>query len=171
MLKLRLKSKIMLFIFLSSFSYLQAQEYQVPTDYHLEEAADYDNHKDDFIEGVNWLISNPPDQEVPKRKAISQFLMQWMSGTPLVTVELNANILTFAESSPDLFMIYMASWTKAGLESGEKENMIEGNMAGLNAAIDYYIAHKDKLGKDSNMEKYKKLRAKGKLKAFVEENV
>lgn len=143
-----------------------SQDFEVP-EYELEAAEDYAEYEDDVIAGFNWLVSNAPDHEVAKRAEVSKFLLAWMTGSPNVSIVIDAEVLTFMNSSPTMLVVFLGGWTKYALENDAYDDAYQGSLAGLNAVVAYYSAYKDKLGKDKNIEKYVKMKSKGKLEAFV----
>ena len=67
----------------------------------------------------------------------------------------------------ECLVIFLGAWNKLALEKRDINN-IDGNIAGLEAMILFYTKNKVFLGEDKNIEKYVKLKEKGKLKSFIE---
>ena len=164
-----MKRTFFLLLFSLFITGLFAQEFEVPENVVLKNKEDYAQYEDEFIHGFNWLIATPADQEIVKQKQVNAFLLMWLTGSPNVSVEIREDVLTFMESSPDLLMVFLGGWGKYALESKDYDNMVAGNLAGLNAVMDYYEKNLDVIGKDKNIEKYLKLKAKGKLEDHVKE--
>jgi hypothetical protein len=60
--------------------------------------------KEEFIQSekkvlatINWLENTPLDQDEKKHQEQYAFLTAWITNSPTVTIELNANVLTFKE--------------------------------------------------------------------------
>lgn len=166
-----MKKILLLSIALLFASGIFAQEFEVPKDYKLVIAEDYAPYEQDIIKCVDWLTKTPLNEQTEKRKEANAFLLKWIEGSPNVLIEIKGEIITFMGSSPDLLMIFLGGWTKYSLESRDFENKVEGNMAGLEAIIDFYIKNKKIMSKDKNVEKYIKMKKNDTLKAFVEQNV
>jgi hypothetical protein len=149
---------------------LFAQDYQVPQNLKLNKAEDYAQYEQDVINCVNWLMKTPVQEQANKRKEANAFLMKWLTGSPNVQIEIKEKIVTFMKSSPDLLMVFMGGWAKYSLESRDFKNKVFGNLAGIDAIIEFYTKNKSKMPKDKNVEKYIKMRDKGTLKEFVEKN-
>lgn len=158
---------LLLFFALAAFP-LFAQDFSVPEGYRLEKADDYSGYEQDVIDCVEWMLRTPLNEEVAKRKEAEKFLFKWISGSPTVSVDINPSILTFMESSPSLLIIFLGGWTKYALETGEYNNKVGGNLAGLEAVIGFYEGNRHYMEKDKNVEKYIKLKAKGRLREQVE---
>ena len=146
-----------------------AQEFDVPVNYKFEKADDFARYEPSVVQAIHWINETPLDQDGSKRKEINAFLLQWMSGSPTVHLEIKQEIVTFV-GSPDLLMIFMGGWTKYSLESKDFNNKVAGNLAGVEAVIAFYQKNRKAIGKDKAVEKYIKLKDSGKLQAYIEQN-
>ena len=162
--------RLTLTVIFAAFTFgLVAQDFEVPQNYKFEKAEDYAAYEKDVINCFNWLMNTPINEEASKRKEANAFLFKWMSGSPNVHLEIKPGIVTFM-NQPDLFMIFMGGWTKYSLESKDFDDKVEGNMAGINSVIKFYSKNKDLIKKDKNVEKYIKMKEKGKLRNYIKDN-
>ena len=148
---------------------VNAQAFEVPKNYKLESAEDYDSHEKDIINCVNWLANTPVNEQADKRKEANAFLLKWVSGSSKVHIELKQEIATFMDDG-DLLMIFMGSWTKYSIESGDFNNKVKGTTAGIESVIDFYTKNKGMISKNKGVEKYLKMKEKGTLKEYIEKN-
>ncbi len=146
-----------------------AQEFELPDQYKFEKAADYATYESHVIQAIDWINETPLNQEENKRKETNAFLLKWISGSPTVHLEIKQEIVTFIDS-PDLLMIFMSGWTKYALQSKDFNNKVEGSLAGVEAVIAFYEKNRQSMKKDKAVEKYVKLKANGKLRAYIVEN-
>jgi hypothetical protein len=147
------------------------QDFQVPKNYKLAKNEDFAKYEKDIIACVNWLETSPLNKEPEKRKEANAFLLSWITGSPTVSVGINANIVNFNENNPELLMIFMGGWTRSVLESKPQDNdQVKGNVAGLRSVIKVY-----KMGngivKDKKIEKLFKLEEGQELNKYVEEQL
>jgi hypothetical protein len=149
---------------------LIAQEYEVPRNYVLDKNDDYTKYEDDILKSIEWLISTPIKIQPEKRKEVNLFVIKWLTGSPNVSVEIKTEIVTFMKPNPELLMIFMCGWTKYSLESKDYKNKLMGTQKGLEAVIDFYIKNKENLKKDSNVEKYIKMKEKGTIEEYIRKN-
>lgn len=163
-MKLILSTALVLSLALS----LSAQEYEVPK-YNLKKAGDFAQYEKDVIGAVNWLMDTPVDAQPDKRKEVNKFLVEWISGSPNVSIEIKQEIVTFMSPNADLLVIYMGGWTKYVLETKDTDKQ-KGTLNGLEYVIQFYQKNKDKLKRDKNVEKYIGMKEKGKLEDFVKKN-
>lgn len=120
------------------------------------------------INTINWLEDTPVDQQTDKRKLLNALLIAWITNSPTVTLEINANILTFNKKNPDLLIIFMGGWTKYALANAYSKDNVKGSVAGIKSAIKVYKM-KNGLKNDKEMEKLITLDEKGELENWVKE--
>lgn len=167
-LKLYYDKKIFtLAVLLCSFTTIQAQEFKVQN-YVLEKAEDYAKYEQDVVAATKWLIETPINTEADKRAKVNAFLLKWFEGTPSITFNINADIVTFIEESPESFMIYLAGWASYCIENNDYKNELQGNIRGIESVIAFYNANKKTTGKIKTIERYKKLKKKGKLEKHLQ---
>lgn len=159
---------------------LSAQTFEVPENYHLNVKTDYEFYEPVVVKCVDWLIATPIDQEQDKRKAAYKFLLQWCIGSPTVHINVNTDIIFDIrdERVPNYLLIFMGGWAKDAIESDarhttiasskeSKDEMLAGNVAGLEAVLAFYETNKGLVPANENIEKLLKLQQKGRLEKYV----
>jgi hypothetical protein len=136
-----------------------SQEFEIPKNLKLEKESDYAKYEVDVLNGINWLENTGIKDQLAKRKNTSAFLMQWMTGTPSVSIGLQAFQTKLTEKNPDLLITFLGGWTKFAIENpSEKEDVIKANIAGFQSLIKVYSANKGSgIKKDKKIEKLIKL--------------
>lgn len=164
--------KIVFFIFSAfifiSFQNTLAQEFEVPTYYKFENIEDYGFYREDAINAINWLETTPLNEEPEKRELINQFLFQWLSGSPSISINIHPYVMDLSNENPDYLMVFMGGWAKHQMQYEEKNNL-KLNMLGIYSIIKLY-----KLGgvnKDKNLENLIKMDEKGNLEKWVQEKI
>jgi hypothetical protein len=147
---------------------IYSQNFEVPKNPKLEKPEDYAAYEQVVVNCVNWLMNTPINEQTEKRRESNAFLLMWLTGSPNVNIEINQQIVTFMASSPELLMIFMGGWAKQALETKEPKNKIAGNLAGLEAVIEFYTKNKAKMGKDKNVEKFIKMKEDRTLREYIE---
>jgi hypothetical protein len=147
-----------------------AQDFEVPKNLKLDKPDDYALYEKDVLNCINWLMSTPINEQAEKRKEANAFFIMWLTGTPNVQVDINSKIVNFMKSSPDLLIIFMVGWTKYSIETQDSKDKVAGNLAGIEAVIEFYSKNKANMKKDKNVEKYIKMKEDGTLKEFIEKN-
>jgi hypothetical protein len=146
-----------------------AQDFEVPKNYKLETSKDYDTYEKDIVNCVNWLTNTAVNVQTDKRKEANAFLLKWLSGSSKVHIEIKQEIVTFMDNG-ELLMIFIGSWAKYSLESGDFNNKIKGTSAGLESVIDFYTKNKGLIPKNKGVDQYLKMKEKGTLKEYIEKN-
>lgn len=136
---------------------------------HLETKEDYTKYAQKAIEDFNWLFETPLGVNPEKRKKKNAFLMQWMSGSPDVSIVLSEKIIPYMDCS-DCLMIFMGGWSKYTLET-DKFSKLKANLAGTESVIEFYMFNRSKIEKNKDIEKFIKLKEKGKLEKYIESNM
>lgn len=118
--------KNVLFVVLMSFFSgitVSAQDYAVPQNYKLEDKEDYATYEPQVKETIDWLLQTPLGKNGTKRKEANTFLMAWLSGSPTVSININADFIFF-KTNPELLMIFIAGWTKYSLENDYSKDQL-----------------------------------------------
>ncbi|QHI38717.1 hypothetical protein IMCC3317_41110 [Kordia antarctica] len=162
-----MKKLVSLFVVLCVISTSYAQEFELPKNYKLVKAEDYDTYAQDFVKATKWITNTPLSEETTKRKDTYAFIMKWLQGSPKVSITISQDIATFIESS-DCLIVYMAGWGAYCVENDDYKDNLKGNVSGIESVISFYNRNKGLLGKIKAVEKYKKLQKKGKLASYIE---
>lgn len=117
-----------------------AQTYQAPTGYTLKAAEDYSRYDAQVIEAVNWLEATPPTKETEQRQPTNQFLMQWMSGTPAVSVQLQEYVMEVTNKDANLLMLFMSGWSRYQLQHPETKDAVLLNTEAIKTVLKGYQA-------------------------------
>lgn len=169
-MKKRLVFLIML-LFVICVNQVKSQDFEVPKDYVLVAKGDYAKYEKDIIACANWMESSPLDKDEAKRKDANTFFMKWLTGSPTVTINLNADLIVkYTEKNPDLLIIFMAGWTRYSLQNNYSKDQQKGYFEGYKSIFNVY---KKGLGikKDKNLEKLIKIYDNGELENWIKENV
>ncbi len=155
---------IVICIGLSSFASAQDLLTGVP-----KKAEDYKATEPQVIATINWLEATPVTEQTDKRKQQSSLLVQWLMGSPSVTIELNAYIMDYCEKNTELLTAFMGGWTKYVLENNYSKDVFQGNLAGLKSLIKVYKA--GGLKKDKKVQSLIKMEDEGKLEDWLKEQL
>ncbi len=129
---------------------------------------EFKNSEKNVLATINWLQISPVEQDVEKRKIQNAYLIAWVSNSPTVTLELNANILTFTKKNSELLILFMAGWTKYALENNYSKDTFNGTLAGVKSVLNFYKKNPS-LKKDKEVQKLIDLETKGELEKWVKE--
>ncbi len=161
--------KITITAFLLSLNFvLMAQESQLLNEL-PETQEEFIASEKNVLGTINWLENTPINEQEDKHKAQYALFVAWLTNSPTVSVEVNANILTFTNKNSELLIFFMAGWTKYSLENNYSEDVVQGNLAGIHSAIDIFKTGGFK--KDKKMQKLIELDDKDELERWVIEQL
>lgn len=135
-----------------------------------EKAEEYKATEANVIATVNWLDRTAIGTETDKRKEQSAYLIAWISGSPTVTLELNAYIMDYTKKNSDLLISFMGGWTKYALENDYSKDAVQGNLAGIRSMIAVYTAGGD-IKKDKSMQALVDIDKSGELEDWVKKQI
>jgi hypothetical protein len=167
---MRISSFLLLcsFFFLSKNSF--AQDFNVPESYHFSSKEDYATYEKDIIGAARWLLATPLNEQEAKRKEVSSFVVQWISGSPTVTIALYPIISDFEKKNQGMMMIYLASGARYVLENGYSKDNRAIEKAALLDMISVYQTGKG-INNDKKMEKLIKAKEENKLDDWLDHNM
>ena len=162
------KMKILICFLFCAVS-LFAQEVEIPDDVRLKTAEDYKQTEQLVINSAQWLVTHTISYNPKKRKEINTFLMEWMSGSPSVSIELISGVVPV--NCADCLMSFMSGWTKYSLENNYSKDKVECALAGVKNVIAFYTNNKSEIGEKSDIENLIKKNKNGKLKKYIESRI
>ena len=152
--------------FAGNATHAQTTDFEVPKNVVLESPADYAIYETEVIAAANWIEETDLDREPQKRKMVNGFLMQWIAGSPDITINLVSPITDLAENNPDLLILYMSGYTRYYLQNKATATPAGGTEAGLRSMLKVY--RKDiAINRNKDMEKLSKAEKGGKIKDFM----
>lgn len=143
---------------------------QENTAYSLETKEDYAKYEEEVIKAYDWLLKTPLGTKTENRRSVNAFLIKWLTGSPNVSIVLSDKIVTYVDCG-ECLAIFMGAWAKYSLESRDFKNKFQGNLAGTQGVIEFYLKNKKVLGKNKSIEKLIKLKDKNKLRNFIKSNI
>ena len=156
---------VLLFALFISFK-ASAQTYEVPKNYRLKSTDDYAKYEPDIIKTADWMQQTSWTDQSKKIDAAIQFFLDWVRGTPAVTVNLGQPSLSLSDKNPQLGFTYMSQFSKYALLHKEKFDHTKANVAALRAVIAKYNMEPSRR-KDEDIENLIQLDREGRLEEWV----
>jgi hypothetical protein len=152
-------------LLVSSTTLAQTASSPVPTDYSLKAAADYDRYAPQVLATINWLETSPLPNDNEERRAANTFLVQWISGSPTVSVAIEEYVTNLSQQDGALLIAFMGGWTRYALQNPGSKDKLALATAGIKGMLATYKA-KNGTG-NKKLEELEILSAKGKLSDWV----
>jgi hypothetical protein len=166
-----MKKILTLIMVIAAFSLTAtAQKYDVPENYVLKDKADYAPYETQFINTTDWLQATPWTEEADKRAVANKFLMEWMTGSPSVSIPIGHTVIELTQKNDDLLLTFMCFYAKYTLQHKDNFDKNKASFEAIKAVLDKYTlekAHK----KDSKIEKLIKINLEGNLESWVTKNL
>jgi len=157
---------LLIALFLSVCLCTYAQDFEVPQNYILKEKGDYAKYQADVLKAIDWLQKTSWAGQAEKRKQVNGFLIEWMTGSPTVSIEIGSGVTKLADKNNNLLIVYMAGYTKYVLENASDSDKNRPKIAGVKAVLEKYKSDSS-LKKDKALDKLVQLEKDGKLEDWV----
>lgn len=161
---------LLLFLFTFLFCKVaEAQEFNMPPDITKLSLEDCDKYRGDIINCIKWLQNSPVAKDKDKRHVADAFLLNWISHSKELNIELLPYLDKITDVDPELISLFMGGWALNVLEK-HNNDMLEGNYAGLTSILNYYDSDKG-IARNELMDKLLKKEKSGKLKEWIQEQM
>jgi hypothetical protein len=156
-----------LFIGLTSFIKVNAQkEFEVPQSVELKTKDDYAKYETAIIEAAKWLEETDLNKEADKRQQVNSFIIQWISGSPTVSVDITEQLAKVYGKNVQLLALYLASYSKEYLENKNTATKFSATKAGLISMMNVYKKGIE-ISKSKEMDKLIKMTSDNKLDEYI----
>ena len=168
----------------------RGQEVLIPYDYTKTSPQELHIYEQNVLDCVEWLVNTPVDEQPADRQAVRKFVLEWIEATPSVAVYLDPQLMDFTKDSQymeEILTVYAGGYlsgllrdkdTRGNLESSAsdvaypkgltKADRIKGATSAIETSLEFYDLNKDKLGRNSTLEKYKEMLDDGTLREHIE---
>lgn len=152
-----------------NFTTLYAQlKFDVPQNVELKSKEDYSKYETTVIDAANWLEETDLNKETEKRQQVNSFVIQWVSGTPDITVDLTEQLGKIYGKNAQLLTVYMASYAKNFLENKNSATKFTATKAGLISIMNVYKKGIE-ITKSKEMDKLIRLTEGNKLDDYIKD--
>ena len=161
---------ICLIFTLTSVLVVRAQTtFEVPQNVELKSKGDYTKYEPQVIDAAKWLEQTGLDKEIDKRKEVTSFVLQWISGSPTISIAITEKLAKIYGKNGQLLGIYLASYARNFLENKNTATKFSATKAGLTSMMNVY---KKGIGitKSKEMDKLINLTDENKLDDYINKN-
>ena len=113
-------------------------KFELPKNIELKTKEDYTKYQGTVVGAEKWMEETDLDQQTEKRQAINQFIVQWVAGSPTVTISLDESLAQLTEKNPDLLALYLASYSKYIIEHKNDPSNFNAARAALTSISKVY---------------------------------
>lgn len=146
---------VMIFSIATVGTYYAQTEFELPENVKLKNKEDYEKYEEDFVNAAKWLEETDLNKETEKRQKVNAFVIEWISGSPTISVEISAELGKIYGDNAQLLGVYLASYGRHCIENKES-TQFSATKAALLSMITVYKKG-IKITKSKEMEKILKL--------------
>lgn len=165
-----MKRLSILIILFFSFNLLSAQEFIVPKNYSFTYPEDYKKYESEIAKCIDYLYQLPLDSQIVKRKEASAFFINWIYGTPDVSVVIYKDVIPFI-TDQTLFEIFLCGYVKKVFELQDDKQLRACYQEGIIYVINYYEKNRSNLKYRGSVKKYARMHKNGKLEGFLRKHI
>lgn len=88
-------------------------------------ADDYIKEKDCVKKTLRWLCNTPLGMEIQQRSYANAYVMEWIAGTPLFTLEIETRYLYFINEHPELLYSFIHGMAYYKLDHPEEKDRLK----------------------------------------------
>ncbi|MBD0331996.1 MAG: hypothetical protein ICV66_05015 [Chitinophagaceae bacterium] len=154
---------------LTSILTVQGQtKFEVPQNVELKTKDDYAKYETAISEAAKWLEETDLNKETEKRQQVNAFVLQWVSGSPTINVDINEQLGKIYGKNAQLLGVYLASYARNFLENKSAATKFSATKAGLISMMNVYKKGIE-ISKSKEMDKLIKLTDENKLDDYINE--
>jgi hypothetical protein len=153
-------------LFLAPYKANTQVVFDVPVDYKLDKPKDYDQYEDEVILASKWLEETDLDKETEKRKEVNGFVLNWVQGSPKVSVMLSEKLMEIIKKNEQLLIIYMGSFTRYKLERKDDTSDFNATKYAVQSLIAIYKKGIE-MKKNKDMAELLKYDEEGRLNEYL----
>ncbi|HET9505955.1 MAG TPA: hypothetical protein VFO93_20580 [Hymenobacter sp.] len=156
-------------LLVSTTTLAQTTPSPVPASYSFKAASDYDRYVPQVLATIDWLETSPLPNDSEERRAANTFLVQWISGSPTVSVAIEEYVSDLSYNDGALLIAFMGGWTRHALQNPGTKDKLALATAGIQNML---ATHKAQSGTgNKKLEEVGALAVKGKLPEWVKKHV
>jgi hypothetical protein len=145
------------------------KDFEVPKSIELKTKEDFAKYENDIVEAAKWLEATDLNKEKEKHQEVNAFVIQWISGSPDISINITSKLGDIYGENPPLLLLYMASYARHFIENKNTATKQSGIKAGILSIINTYKKGIE-IKKSNEMDKVIKLTAKNKLDEYIKDN-
>jgi hypothetical protein len=123
---------ILLFVTVSFSGWTQRTKCpEIPEKYVWEKPQDYKRDSVFVSECLSWLCQAPLYNNLECRSRVNIFVMEWLAGTPHMTIDVDSKALPFTDENPELLYTFIHGMALYKMKNKSCEDVHEMRIHGL----------------------------------------
>lgn len=138
----------------------------LPEKYRWITAEDYTKDRELVKKTLRWLCVTPLSEDIRVRALANAFVLEWLAGTPEITMNVRTKVLNFPDEHPELLLTFMHGMAYYALSHPKENNEVKMYEAGIKTVVDLSGQSKE-LSKLSRIKDFERMMKKGKLTLYL----
>lgn len=143
---------------------------KIPESYKWETPEDYMKDRELVKKTLKWLCVTPYSEDIRMRALANAFVLEWLAGTPELTLNVKSEILGFPDEHPQLLLTFIHSMALYVLNHPKEQDEIKKYEAGIQTVVDLSMKSKE-LSKLAKVKEFEKMIRRSKLKKYLQESL
>jgi len=158
---------LMVFAFLPKVNFGQlGQCPDLPKTYHWQVAEDYAKDRELVKKALRWLCVTPISEDLRDRALANAFVLEWLAGTPEITLDVRTKVLDLPSEHPELLLTFMHGMAYYTILHPKENSEIKKYEAGIKTIVDLANQSKE-LSKLARIRDLERMMNRGKLNSYL----
>ena len=138
----------------------------LPEKYGWRVAEDYSKDRELVKKTLRWLCITPLSEDIRDRALANAFVLEWLAGTPEITMNVRTKVLDFPSEHPELILTFMHGMAYYAMSHPKENNEVKMYEAGIKTVVELAGQSKD-LSKLTRIKEFERMMKKGKLTSYL----
>jgi len=145
-----------------------SQDFQAINQISFKNKKDYKEHEPEVLQCADYLLSNPLDKNSLEQKVALRLIIQWSSGTPDFTFELDGTLSELMKKNDDVLPVLMTAMVKFALDHPDQvDDKKQMKLHTYEIFIDYCKDEKNGVKQSKELKKAIQAKEDGKLESYL----
>ena len=140
---------------------------KLPEKYEWKTVREYKRDEELVFKTLQWLNKTPFNEQLLQRSKANLFVMEWICGSPTISIDIKTSELPFYEEYPDLLFPYIHGIAQCKLKKNPECNEQKAIISGFNA-VAFMVSTDPSLNKAKTFRNFIKAYKKDKMANYVE---
>lgn len=143
---------------------------EIPKQYAWNSGEEYVRDQDKVQDVLKWLCMQPLGLDIQKRSLANAYVMEWISGTPSLRLEVNSEAFLFIEKHPELLFSLIQGMAYFAIAHPDEKDATKLHTEALEV-VAHHAELSEELSKDGDLKKLIRANRKKQLKAYYQDSI
>lgn len=143
---------------------------EIPKQYAWNTSEEYLADQPRVKEVLKWLCTQPLGLEIQKRSLANAYVMEWITGTPSLRLEVNSEAFLFIDQYPELLFSLIQGMAYYAIGHPDEKDIAKLHVEALEVVAEH-AEQSEELSKDGDLKKLIRANRKKQLKAYYQDSI